>query len=190
MPPDNLVEAALQDHRVQWAPFVNRYRLVIDGSAGGQLVVEPNLFLAWRERSLGTGWPGNQRCKRSVGGSQFAAPKFFEQLPASVRDCVGACHALPVNNSRLESGRSSAGTSKRTGRPLSPRKPKFSRQTKSSHANSKFFKRRNSVLKAICPSMRASGAPKQKCAAQPNARCPLSPRCTSSWSGFGKRSGS
>src|SRR3984957_10009342 len=190
MTPDNLVEAALQDGRVQRSPFVDSHRLVIDGNAGGKLVVKPNLFRAWGKRSLSAGWPGNERLGHSIGRLQLAATQSFVQLPPRFRDCVGAGHALPVNNARRETGKASPDGSKRTGSVLSPRKPKFSCQTKSSVANSRFFRRRNRAPRAIGTSMRANGAPKQKCAAQPKARCPLSPRLTSSTSGLGKRSGS
>src|SRR5579872_6539914 len=45
MAPGDFVEAALQDHRVQRAPFMNGYRFVIGRSAARQLSVEPDLLL-------------------------------------------------------------------------------------------------------------------------------------------------
>ncbi len=59
MTPDNLVEAAPENGRIQRSAFVNSHRLVIKRHAGGQPVVKPNLFLSGRKWSLRTEWSGN-----------------------------------------------------------------------------------------------------------------------------------
>jgi hypothetical protein len=56
-----------------------------------------------------------------------------------------------------------------TGRTVNPRSPKFSRHVIGPGPSDKSLNRRNRVENAICASMRASGAPKQKCAPQPKA---------------------
>ena len=72
----------------------------------------------------------------------------------------------------------------------SPRSPRFVRHTNSCGSIRNRSKARSRASNTICPSMRANGAPKQKCAAYPNARCRLSCRVISKRSGSGNRSGS
>jgi hypothetical protein len=72
---------------------------------------------------------------------------------------------------------------------VKPRKPAFSRHCNLGSSKTGFLSRRKRVLKAICPSIRAKGAPKQKCAALPNAKCRLSERSKSRRSGSGNRWG-
>src|ERR1700733_2091561 len=107
----NLVEAALEDHRVQRSPLVNGERFVIYGSAARQLIVKPKLLKVRRKRSLRTKGPGNERLKRSLGGFQFPAPKFFEQLPPGFGDGIGLRHSSALfylwANSRVEAASSS-----------------------------------------------------------------------------------
>ena len=50
MTADNFVEAALKDHWVQWATFVNRDRFVIYRGSTGHLVVKPKLLQARGKR--------------------------------------------------------------------------------------------------------------------------------------------
>ena len=71
-----------------------------------------------------------------------------------------------------------------------PRRPAFSRQLSVLSLKAGLESRRRSLLKAIWPSIRAKGAPKQKWAAQPNSRCRLSGRSKSKRSGPGNRLGS
>src|ERR1022692_804135 len=80
--------------------------------------------------------------------------------------------------------------SKVTFSAVKPRNPVFARHSHEVPTSARLGSRRRSVLKAICPSIRAKGAPKQKCAAQPNARWRLSARLRSSRSGLANCCGS
>ena len=53
---------------------------------------------------------------------------------------------------------------------FNPRNPRFDRHSNGSGTSVTFGQRRKNASSTICPSIRASGAPKQKCAAYPNAR--------------------
>src|SRR5581483_1000136 len=64
-----------------------------------------------------------------------------------------------------------------------PRKAGFGRHSTTSSVGRKRGKRSSNEASAVAPSARASEAPKQKWLAQPNARCRLSGRPTSSSSG-------
>jgi len=60
---------------------------------------------------------------------------------------------------------------KRIGSLVNPRNPRFDRQTRGAGSRVQLDSRRSINSKAIWPSIRASAAPKQKCAPHPNARC-------------------
>jgi hypothetical protein len=59
---------------------------------------------------------------------------------------------------------------KRTGSAFKPRNPKLFLHASGPGSSSSCGRRRNKASNATCPSMRAKGAPKQKCAAHPKAR--------------------
>ena len=76
------------------------------------------------------------------------------------------------------------------GNAHSPRSPELVRHSRLSLVTLRSLSRVASAVNAVRASIRASAAPKQKCAAQPNATWRLSLRVRSSRSGSGKRAGS
>src|SRR6266496_1302581 len=154
--------------------------------------------------SVHSGWQRNQKnmsaCSaRSEGGGVTSPRRYFSSRArlASERSGVPdiACH--PFNRVCIRRCRATARVAPTktqcqnvTGSVVRPRKPRLPRQFARSETRRIAGMRRKSVLKAISPSSRARGAPKQKWGPQANARCRLSWRWISRQSGSAKRSGS
>src|SRR5213078_3184432 len=137
------------------AAVADRERHVVERNVGRELRVQPDLLLGEgqrRRRAIGTaGNAGERGGRRPVAGR--------------------AADAHAVVAARAAGGGSHYGAPPRvTGSASSPRKPS------GPGSSSMRSNRLTSAASATCPSMRASGAPKQKCAPQPNDRWRLSAR--------------
>src|SRR5262245_27941554 len=141
----HLGQASLERGHVEGSPAVDRDRLVVDRLVRCRAGVEPQLTLGER---------GRQTLPRPAPYDLVAGLRTTTLESLEIRrDAVRVLHR-----------------SKATGRALRPRSPRLLRQTSGPGSSSRRGSRRSSASNATWPSMRASGAPKQKWAAQPKAR--------------------
>ena len=137
--PHHFGERAFQRIDIQIATAPNRDRLVVNRRVARHLRVQKNLLLTpGKRRGLGAFslWNGSRLGRAAQITLQERAPRFRHfrfHAAANV-----------------------------TGRAVNPRNPELFRQVSFSLASCSCGRRRKSVSKAIWPSIRASGAPKQK----------------------------
>ena len=187
---NDLRQTAPQGGYVQRSTAVDGYRFVIKVFC--ELAVQPNLLLRKRKRCRPGIAVGNwrrvdglvRRPRLQVFPDQIL-PALLLRFPLHFRSLrlvrATAWRATRHRGTAWRRLRSLGRFGLRlapnlTRSDLSPRNPRFERHSIGSGTSVKSPIRRKSASNTTCPSTRASGAPKQKCAAQPKARWRLSLR--------------